>query len=59
MTPRRNVVPSMVPSMISTSGVDEVANGDGICAVGDAGNSRSFEGVLLTSSSAWTECSVG
>jgi hypothetical protein len=46
MTPHRNVVPSMVPSMISTSGVDEVANGDGVCSVGDAGSSRSSEGLL-------------
>jgi hypothetical protein len=41
------------------SGLDEVADGDGVCSVGDAGNSRSSEIVLLTSSSAWTECSVG
>jgi hypothetical protein len=59
MTPRGNVVPSMVPSMISMSGLDEVADGDGVCSVGDAGSSRSSEIVLLTSSSAWTECSVG
>jgi hypothetical protein len=59
MTHRRNVVPSMVPSVISTSGVDEVADGDGVCSVGDTGSSRSSECVLLTSSSAWTECSVG
>jgi hypothetical protein len=59
MTPHRNVVPSMVPSMISTSGVVEVADGDGICSVCDANSSRSSEGVLLTSSLAWTECLVG
>jgi hypothetical protein len=59
MTPRRNVVPSMVPSMILTSGVDEVADGDGVCSVGDTSSSRSSEGVILTSSSAWTKCSVG
>jgi hypothetical protein len=46
MTPRRIVVPSMVPSMISTSGVDEVADGDGVCSVGNAGSSSSSEGVL-------------
>jgi hypothetical protein len=59
MTPRRNVVPSMVHSLTSTSGVDEVADGDGVCSVGDMGSSRSSEGVLLTSSSACTLCSVG
>ena len=51
MAPRRNVVSEMVPSMISTSGVDEVADGDGVCSVDDAGSGRSSEGVLLTSSS--------
>ena len=48
LTPRRNVVSGMMSSMISTSGVDEVA--DGVCSVGDAGSGRSSEGVLLLSS---------
>jgi hypothetical protein len=43
----RDVVPGTVPSVVSTSGAGEVADGDDVCSVGG-----SSDGVLLTSASA-------